>query len=61
MIEGSEANSALGRNVEIVEGETVVQGMIKAVTRSSIPGVSPTVLVNGNIYQWNQVSRIFES
>jgi len=56
MLSGSEANGALGKNVELLDGERVVQGVIKAVTR----GESPTVLVNGSYYNWDQVSKVFE-
>ncbi|MCL1835915.1 MAG: flagellar hook assembly protein FlgD [Treponema sp.] len=56
MITGSEAASALGRNVEIINGESVVQGTVKAVTR----GDAPTVLVNGEYYNWNQVRKVFD-
>jgi flagellar basal-body rod modification protein FlgD len=56
MLTGSEASSALGRNVEIIDGERVVQGAIKAVTRGEIP----QVLVNGAYYNWNQVQKVFE-
>jgi flagellar basal-body rod modification protein FlgD len=56
MLSGSEATSALGRSVEIVEGDRVVQGTVRAVTRGNIP----EVLVNGSYYQWDQVTRVFE-
>ena len=56
MISGSEASASLGRNVEIADGDYVVQGTVKAVTRGEIP----TVLVNGAYYNWNQVQKIFE-
>jgi len=56
MITGSEAASALGRSVEIADGEAVVQGTIKAVTR----GETPSVLVNGQYYNWNQVRKVFD-
>ena len=56
MITGSEASSALGKNVELVEGERLVQGTVKAVTRGEIP----QVLVNGAYYNWNQVNKVFE-
>ena len=55
MISGSEAASSLGKNVEIVEGERVVQGLVQAVTR----GESPQVLVNGNFYNWDHVIKVF--
>ncbi|GHV35429.1 flagellar hook assembly protein FlgD [Spirochaetia bacterium] len=56
LLRGGEATSALGRPVEIIEGEKVVQGTVRAVTR----GATPEVLVNGAYYQWDQVSRVFE-
>jgi flagellar basal-body rod modification protein FlgD len=52
---GSEASSSLGKNVEITEGERVVQGLVQAVTRGEIP----QVLVNGNFYNWDLVSKVF--
>jgi len=55
MLMGNEASSALGKNVEIIEGERVLQGAVQAVTR----GETPQVLVNGNFYYWNQVSKVF--
>jgi flagellar basal-body rod modification protein FlgD len=56
MITGTEASSALGRNVELLEGEQVIQGAVKAVTRGEIP----QVLVNGVYYNWDQVHKVFE-
>jgi flagellar basal-body rod modification protein FlgD len=56
LLSGGEATAALGRSVEIVEGETVVQGTVRAVTRGNVP----EVLVNGSYYQWDQVARVFE-
>ncbi|MDR2864608.1 MAG: flagellar hook assembly protein FlgD [Spirochaetaceae bacterium] len=56
MIGANEAVSSLGKNVEILEGDNVVQGTVKAVTRDG----DPTILVNGAYYQWNQVSKILE-
>ena len=58
LIAGSEANSALGKSVEITEGERVVAGKMMAVTRGGAG--DPEILVNGNNYRWSQVSRIFE-
>jgi flagellar basal-body rod modification protein FlgD len=55
MLMGNEASSALGKNVEIIEGERVLQGLVQAVTR----GETPQVLVNGSFYNWNQVSKVF--
>ena len=56
MITGSEASSALGKNVELIDGERLVQGTVKAVTRDDVP----QVLVNGAYYNWNQVKKVFE-
>jgi len=56
MVSGSEASQSLGKNVEVMEGDNVVQGTVKAVTR----GEMPMVLVNGSYYNWNQVKKVFE-
>ena len=55
MLMGNEASSALGKNVEITEGEQTIQGLVQAVTR----GETPKVLVNGNFYSWEQVGKVF--
>jgi len=55
MLMGNEASSALGKSVEIIEGERTVQGIVQAVTR----GEAPQVLVNGNFYDWDQVIKVF--
>jgi len=55
MISGSEASSALGRNVEILHGDRIIQGEVQAVTR----GDTPQVMVNGIYYNWDQVVKVF--
>jgi flagellar basal-body rod modification protein FlgD len=55
MLMGNEASSALGKSVEVIEGERIIQGAVSAVTR----GETPQVLVNGNFYSWNQVTKVF--
>jgi len=55
MLMGNEASSALGKSVELVEGDRTVQGLVQAVTRGEIP----QVLVNGNFYNWEQVTKVF--
>ena len=55
MLMGNEASSALGKNVEITEADRVIQGLVQAVTR----GETPQVLVNGNFYDWDHVSKVF--
>jgi flagellar basal-body rod modification protein FlgD len=52
----SEAAASLGKSVELNEGDKVVQGTIKAVSR----GGTPEILVNGTYYQWDQVTKVFE-
>ena len=56
MLAGSEASAALGKNVELIDGDRIVQGTVKAVTR----GETPQVLVNGVYYNWNHVNKVFE-
>jgi flagellar basal-body rod modification protein FlgD len=56
MLTGSEASSALGKSVELTDGERMVQGVVKAVTR----GENPQVMVNGAYYNWSQVHKVFE-
>jgi flagellar basal-body rod modification protein FlgD len=56
MLAGTEATSALGQSVELVEGDHVVQGTVKAVSRGDLP----QVLVNGAYYSWDQVTKVFE-
>jgi flagellar basal-body rod modification protein FlgD len=51
-----EAASSLGHSVEILEGDRVIQGTVRAVTR----GIIPEVLVNGVYYQWDQVAKVLE-
>jgi flagellar basal-body rod modification protein FlgD len=51
-----EAASSLGRSVEILEGDRIVQGTVRAVTRGAVP----EVLVNGVYYQWDSVAKVFE-
>jgi flagellar basal-body rod modification protein FlgD len=57
MLAGSEAAAALGKSVELYEGENVVQGTVKAVTRGAD---APQILVNGNYYSWEQVVKVFD-
>jgi flagellar basal-body rod modification protein FlgD len=57
MLSGGEAYSALGKDVELVDGERLVQGTVRAVTR----GENPMVLVNGAYYAWSQVQKIFDT
>ncbi len=56
MFTSSEAVSSLGKSVEIVQGEQLINGRVTAVTR----GVAPEVLVNGEYYDWESVNKVFE-
>ncbi|QQO08255.1 flagellar hook assembly protein FlgD [Breznakiella homolactica] len=56
MISGSEATAALGKSVELVQGDQVIQGSVRAVTRDA----EPQILVNGTYYHWEQVTKVFE-
>lgn len=56
MLSSGEAVGALGRQVEITVGDQTLSGEVKAVSR----GAEPEVLVNGNYYAWNLVSKVFE-
>ena len=55
MLMGNEASTSLGKNVEIIEGERIIHGVVQAVTR----GGTPEILVNGSFYDWDQVSKVF--
>jgi len=55
MLMGTEASSALGKGVEILEGERIIQGMVQAVTK----GGTPQILVNGSFYNWENVVKVF--
>ncbi|MDR2718097.1 MAG: flagellar hook assembly protein FlgD [Treponema sp.] len=57
MITETGASSALGKGVELVDGEQVIQGTVTALTRGDIP----QVLVNGAYYNWDQVKKIFDN
>ncbi|MDR0784696.1 MAG: flagellar hook assembly protein FlgD [Treponema sp.] len=54
MLSSGEATSSLGKSVELIDNDTVVQGTVLAVTR----GANPQILVNGEYYNWEQVTKI---
>jgi flagellar basal-body rod modification protein FlgD len=56
MLSGSQAAAALGKSVELMEGDEVIHGTVKAVTREGIP----QIMVNGEYYQWDQVTKVYE-
>ena len=51
----SEAYGSLGKSVEILSGEETVQGKVMAVTRGAVP----EILVNGDVYPWESVTKVF--
>jgi flagellar basal-body rod modification protein FlgD len=57
MLSASEASSVLGKKVELLNGDTVVQGTVRAVTRDGTP---PKVMVDGTYYQWENVVKVYE-
>ncbi len=52
----SEAQSLLGRNVEVLDGDKAVYGKVSQVVR----GEFPLVMVNGSFYDLEQVSKVEE-
>ncbi len=56
IINSSEAQSMLGRNVEILDGDKSVYGKVSQVVR----GEFPLVMVNGSFYDLEQVSKVEE-
>ncbi|MDR2149527.1 MAG: flagellar hook assembly protein FlgD [Spirochaetaceae bacterium] len=57
LLSGTEATGALGKGVELLDGEQQISGVVQAVTR----GAAPEVLVNGSYYPWEQVTKIMDS
>ena len=55
LLTGSEASNAVGRNVDIEQGESTISGSISAATR----GEFPQVLVNGTWYDWSSVKTVY--
>jgi len=55
MLMGNEASGSLGKNVEILEGDKVIQGTVQAITRGGVP----QILVNGDFYGWENVVKGF--
>ncbi len=56
VLNSSEAQSLLGRNVEIIDGDRAVYGKVSQVVR----GEFPLVMVNGSFYDLEQVSKVEE-
>ncbi|MBU0928898.1 MAG: flagellar hook assembly protein FlgD [Spirochaetes bacterium] len=56
VLNSSEAQSLLGRNVEVLEGDKAIYGKVSQVVR----GEFPLVMVNGSFYDLEQVSKVEE-
>ena len=56
MLSGSEAGTALGKSVELTQGDEIIQGSVKAITR----GANPQVMINGTYYDWDKVTKVYE-
>lgn len=56
VLNSSEAQSLLGRTVEVADGDAVVYGKVEQVVR----GEFPLVMVNGSFYDLEQVSKVEE-
>lgn len=56
VLNSSEAQSLLGRNVEVLDGDKSIYGKVSQVVR----GEFPLVMVNGSFYDLEQVSKVEE-
>lgn len=56
VLNSSEAQSLLGRTVEVIDGERAIYGKVSQVVR----GEFPLVMVNGSFYDLEQVSKVEE-
>jgi flagellar basal-body rod modification protein FlgD len=56
VLNSSEAQSLLGRTVEVLDGENAIYGKVSQVVR----GEFPLVMVNGSFYDLEQVSKVEE-
>jgi flagellar basal-body rod modification protein FlgD len=56
LLKVSEASGALGKAVELQMEDSIVHGVVQAVTRDE----TPQILVNGKYYDWDQVSTLYE-
>ena len=53
-LKGSQAMNLIGRNVEIIQGDTFISGSVEAVTG----GAFPQMLVNGAYYDFDDISTV---
>jgi len=57
MLQLSDATSAVGKSVEIITDDQIVQGVIQAVTREEVP----RIVVNNRYFYWEQVTAVFDT
>ncbi len=57
LINSSEAQSMLGRRVDLDLGDTSETGVVEGATR----GLSPRILVNGMYYSMNQIKAVYDN
>ena len=56
ILSSSQALSVLGKSVELVDGERVIQGIVEEVSGRE----TPMILVNGTYYDFSKVEKIRE-
>ncbi|MDR1787509.1 MAG: flagellar hook assembly protein FlgD [Treponema sp.] len=57
IFKASEAAGALGKAVDLVVNDQTQSGVVRAITRGEVP----QILVNGSYYDWDTVTRVYES
>lgn len=55
-LKGAQAMNLIGRQVEIVQGDSFIHGSVEAVTG----GAFPQLLVNGAYYDFDDISKVTE-
>jgi len=55
-LKGAQAMNLIGRDVEIINGDTFIQGSVEAVTG----GAFPQIMVNGAYYDYDDISKVTE-
>ena len=53
-MKGAQAMNLIGREVEIVQGDSLIQGEVEAVTG----GAYPQLMVNGAFYDYDDISKV---
>ena len=55
-LKGAQAMNLIGRKVELVQGDSLVQGTVEAVTG----GAFPQLLVNGAYFDYDDITKVTE-